>query len=120
MWELLKKWKSENYTWELYNNENHDSVDDENYDDYVPDKTKNIFLEHEVDDTNKVFVEHVEKKILNSLNNISYKLDLKNYFLHEIFNNSLLWPPLQHPSGVLSEAEILPLCIYKPLYNLHA
>ena len=56
-----KKYKQENDI--PYNNENHDSVDDENYDDYVPDKTKNIFLEHEVDDTNKVFVEHVENKV---------------------------------------------------------
>ena len=29
----------------------------------------------------------------NLLNNICYKLELKNLFLHEIFNNSLLSPP---------------------------
>ena len=28
---------------------------------------------------------------LNPQNNITYKLDLKNQFLHEFFNNNLVW-----------------------------
>ena len=38
-------------------------------------------------------VVYVEKYFFYLLNYISYRLDLKNKFLHDFFNNSLLCPP---------------------------